>query len=184
MTLMQHKSPPGRGYARPLSWAVLALAASAILPTSAQPSLPPGVRGGATTGMATRSVSKYLDLERRFQEALTNGDRKSVQSLLADDFEIRTLPSADSIGADEWLRRELGSHRHDGIVRDLGVREIDDVAVVSFLFEPAPAKGTAHSAPTLFVVDVWRQSSGKLLARYVDRPANPPPRQSRPSGRE
>jgi hypothetical protein len=160
------------------------LAAGAILPTSAQPSLPPGVRGGATTGMATRSVSKYLDLERRFQEALTNGDRKSVQSLLADDFEIRTLPSADSIGADEWLRRELGSHRHDGIVRDLGVREIDDVAVVSFLFEPAPAKGTAHSAPTLFVVDVWRQSSGKLLARYVDRPANPPPRQSRPSGRE
>jgi len=181
---MKHESPPRRGHVRVLSSALLALAASSILPASAQPSLPPGVRGGPATGMATRSVSKYLDLERRFQEALTNGDRKSVQSLLADDFEIRTLPSADAIGADEWLRRELGSRRRDGIVRDLGVREIDDVAVVSFLFEPAPAAGPARSAPTLFVVDVWRQSSGKLLARYVDRPANPPPRQSRPSGRE
>ena len=68
-----------------------------------------------------------------------------------------------------------------GRVRDLSVFETDDLAVASFLLETRTAQGKNIS---YFIVDVWRTSTGKLQARYVDTPAKPPARQLRPDGRE
>jgi len=130
--------------------------------------------------MATRSVSKYLGLERALQEALAQRDRNAVTQLLAEDFDVRNAASPDAVSADDWLRRELAAPRAR-IVRDLSVREFDDLAIVSFLLDPALA---GRGAATLFVVDVWRRSSGKLLVRYAERAAAPSARPSRPSGRE
>jgi hypothetical protein len=156
---------------------------AAAAPAVAQDRLPPGVRAGPPGGgMATRSVSKFLGLERALQEALAQRDRNAVAQLLAEDFEVRTAASPDAAGADEWLRRELTLPSRERIVRDLAVREFDDLAVVSFLLEPASVRQAGGA--TWFVVDVWRQSTGKLHARYIERPVNPPARQSRPSGRE
>ncbi len=148
---------------------------------NAQGNLPRGVAGG---GMATRSVAKYLDLERALQEGLARRDRNSVVGLLADDFEVRTAATPDAIAGDEWLRREFASSARDRIVRDLSVREFDDLAIVSFLLDRAKGPRAAGAGATLFVVDVWRQSSARLLTRYVEHPANPPPVPSRPTGRE
>ena len=156
----------------------------ATAPAAAQPGPPTGVRGGPVAGMATRSVSKYLGLERALQEGLINRNRETVRALLADDFELRTAASPDVIVADDWLRRELASAGHDRIVRDLAVRELDDIVVVSFLLEPAQARPRARAVGTMFVIDVWRQSSSKLMSRYIEQPAVVPARLARPTGRE
>jgi len=148
---------------------------------AAQPSgLPPGVRGPGA-GTATRSVSHYLDLERGLESAIADRDLAAAKNLIADDFEVWSPGAADAVPGDEWLRQRWKAAGH-GRVRDLSVREFDDVAVASFLLEGA--RGVSGMATTMFVVDIWRQSSGKLLVRYVALPAHPPARSRRPSGRE
>lgn len=165
---------------RPRAWLAAALLLASI--AHAQPGLPPGVRG-PMAGAATRSVSRYLDLERNLQEALAGRDRSAVKGLLAEDFEARTFSDADGLGADEWLRRETAAPARRR-VRELAVHEADDIAVASFILEGLKTPGAASRASTLFVVDIWRQSTGKLLARYVDRPSRPPVLPDRPSGKE
>jgi hypothetical protein len=164
------------------------IAVSLILCTSvpalarAQGRLPPGVRGPAS-GMATRSVSRYIDLERALAERLSAKDRSGVLEMLADAFDARTASSPDAVSADDWLRREFALPAHGNRVRDLVVREFDDIDVVSFLLDRTKADGSGRTGPTQFVVDVWRRSSGKLLARDAAPAAHPPPPPSRPSGR-
>ena len=132
--------------------------------------------------MATRSVAQYLDQERALAGALARHDRSAAFALLADDFNVRTAASPDVDPADTWLKREMSAKPAVGVVRDLSVLELDDLAVVSFLLD----RGTAgqHGASADFVVDVWRQSSKKLQSRSVTRAANAPPRPTRPNGRE
>jgi len=67
-------------------------------------------------------------------------------------------------------------------VRDLAVRELGDVAVVSFFLDHAAARATATA--TLYVVDVWRQADGRLTARYESQPTHPVAAPTRPRGRE
>ena len=151
------------------------------LATQVQPAPAPVVRGGSG-GMATRSVSLYLDRERGLQDALERRDRTAVAALLADDFALRSSAAADVESSEDWLRREFSSAPSEGLVRDLSVREADDLAVVSFLLDRGPP-GRRPSA-TYFVVDVWRQSSQRLLTRSITRAAGAPPKSVRPTGRE
>jgi hypothetical protein len=140
---------------------------------------PPSARGAAT-----RSVARYLDLERALQAAIERKDRPAVTHLLSSDFEVRSAASPDAISTEEWIRREFSAPASHRIVRDLWVREFEDVAVVSFLLGPTAPITAAHRAQTLFVVDVWRASSTQLATRYVDASARPAPVPRRPSGRE
>jgi hypothetical protein len=140
------------------------------------------VMRGAGGGMATRSVSRYLGLERRLQDALAGHDRAGVLALLADEFELRTAAGPETTGADDWLRHEFASPQPEGLVRDLSVREADDLAIVSFLLDRGRAGRAASS--TWFVVDVWRQSTQRLLSRSMARASGAPRRPGRPNGRE
>jgi hypothetical protein len=148
-----------------------------------QARLPPGVRG-PDTGMATRSVATYLDLERSMLDALQRGDRDAVRRILGDDFELRAADGPDGTPADAWLEGELRSRIVAGTVRDLAVREFDDIASVSFLLDSRRKVRNGQVASTLYVIDVWRQSSHKLLVRYVSKPVRVPPPPARPTGRE
>ncbi len=169
----------GRRHISAILWAMLLCAVSQA--ALAQPSPPPGVRGGAGA-MATRSVSSYLGLERGLQAALQGHDRPAVMSMLAADFELRSVSSADTTTAEDWLRSEFGSRHTKGIVRELSVHDVDDLAIVSFLLDRV-APGTAHGT-TWFVVDVWRQSSQRLITRSMTPAAGQRPRPVRPTGRE
>ena len=60
---------------------------------SSQPRLPPGVRG-PDLGLATRSVSTYLALERDLLDALKDGNRAAVLRLLSEDFGSDLLPKS------------------------------------------------------------------------------------------
>jgi len=136
---------------------------------------------GPAGGLATRSVSHYLDLERGLLDDLARRDRAAIQRRLADDFAARSADSDEVRAPDDWLSRELAAPPGRG-VRDLSVREADDLAIVTFLLDRSPAgHGTAS---TWFVVDVWRRSTDRLVARSISRPVAPPPRPSRPTGKE
>jgi hypothetical protein len=174
-----HSLTKARRPRRAFALALFAVLAAPAL--RAQPAPPPGVRGMAG-GMATRSVSRYLGLERQLLEASQRRDRTAMAAMLADDFELRSAAQADVLSADEWMQRERQAATSEALVRDLSVREIDDIAVVTFLLD----RGTSArpAAATLFVVDVWRASTGKLLSRSMARARGAPPQPSRPTGRE
>jgi ketosteroid isomerase-like protein len=135
--------------------------------------------------MATRSVSTYLGLERGLADALRRGDRDAVLKQLSNDFTAYT-PTANDEGqsANAWLASELRHPASETWVRDLNVREIGELAMVSFLLDQRYQRGGKTTSTTFYVVDVWRQTPQQLLARYVSRPTHVAPRPARPSGKE
>jgi hypothetical protein len=136
--------------------------------------------GGPVRGTATRSVSLYLERERALAAAIDRHDRAAVESLLAADFTARSPAGPDVLNREPWLRSALSGRARESRVRDLAVKEEGDVAVVSFLLDSGEGRG----ATTQFVVDVWKSSAGKLLARHVASGAGAPPPPRRPTGRE
>jgi hypothetical protein len=148
-----------------------------------QPQLQPGVRGPGS-GLATRSVSTYLALERDLINALKDGNRAAVLRMLSEKFAVRSAAEIDETSAVEWLQRELNTPNTTATVRNLNVREFDDIAVVSFLLDSGRIIKRKTVTSTLYVVDIWRQSSHQLLARYVSMPSRTPPIPTRPTGRE
>ena len=150
---------------------------------AAQERLPPGVRGPEST-MATRSVSKYLQLERDLQDAIRDKNTDAVKRTLAAEFEVRSSDKADATSMDAWSLAETRSKTTNVGVRDMTVRDFDDIAAVSFFLD---RKHTVKGRPvtsTSYVVDIWRQSTSQLLVRYVTKPVKPVPAPIRPSGRE
>jgi hypothetical protein len=162
---------------------VIGLLIAFSFPVAAQSGLPPGVRG-ADSGMATRSVSTYLQRERDLQDAIDTKNTGGVKRFLAADFEGRPAGNADAIDAGEWLRREMAAKPTNADVRNLSVREFDDIAVVSFSLERKRLVKGKPVATSTYVVDVWRQSTAQLQVRYMAPLAKSAPALSRPSGRE
>ncbi|MES2299813.1 MAG: nuclear transport factor 2 family protein [Pseudomonadota bacterium] len=135
--------------------------------------------------MATKSVTKYLGVERALLQALNTRDEKAAAAMLADDFEQKTPIREQAAAGDDWLAEELKKPHAGERVRDLTVLEEGDIAIVSFMLEsPPPKDGKGKAAPSYFVVDIWKQSSGKLVARYMDMPSNAPPFHAGPNTRE
>lgn len=134
---------------------------------------PPGARGAG--GLATRDVSEYLRLERDLEDAIASHDPGSIDRLVDASFEWRSGATPDPVSRDDWLRAERATARHAARIRDLAVREEGELAIVSFVRDGKDG--------STFVVDVWRRSPQRLVARYAARPA-PGPAPKRPSGRE
>jgi hypothetical protein len=124
--------------------------------------------GGAA---ATRSVSRYLALERDLQQALAAKDEAAVNARVEANFEYRTPASTEVKDRDTWLHKV--SHA-PARIRDLTTNEQDDTTVVSFL---ADAQGR-----TRFIVDVWKGDT--LMSRYSSLAPEAPKAPRRPDGRE
>ena len=152
--------------------------------TAAQAQSDAAARAGSLHGAATRSVSTYLAKERTLQDALAGRDADAARGLLNAGFEAYGPAGAAPIDSEQWLRRELMPATPARPVRDLAVREFDDIAVVHFVLGGPAIGARAGGGPVFAVVDVWRQSTGKLLMRVIERPAHPAPVPTRPSGRE
>jgi hypothetical protein len=146
-----------------------------------QSELPPGVRG---TDAATRSVSTYLALERELLDALRDGNRAAVLRMLGENFTVSSAAEIDETSAATWLQQELASPVTMAGVRNLNVRELDNIAVVNFLLDSKRIVKRKTVASTHYVIDVWHQNPHQLLARYVSAPSRTPPIPTRPTGRE
>lgn len=146
----------------------LLLAASAAF---AQPA-------GAMGGMATRSVSHFLERERALSDALDRRDRAAAVTLLSDAFLARSASRIDALDSDHWWAEETTRRVRERFVRELAVQESGDIAIVSFLVDESAGRRTE----TRFVVDIWQ--SNRLLSRQSARAVGVPAPTRRPSGRE
>jgi hypothetical protein len=170
----------GREKLRFLRFAALAIAAMSFLSVDVGHCEEPAPKGvGPGTGMATRSVSLYLGLERSLQDAISGGDRESVSALLADGFEFTSGKKA-TLGRKEWLDREFAAKKPPALVRDLNVRETAGVATATFLLDYRPQRGNA----VFSVTDTWDSATRQLQRRREVEMKSPPPPFDRPTGRE
>lgn len=149
----------------------------------AQDRLPPGVRG-SDSAMATRGVSKYLQLERSLQKAIQDKDETAIRPLLTQDFEFRPGNKPDADNMETWMKSVMAGTDIKNNVRDLNVREFENIAIVSFYLDRNAASRGRDIKTTSFVVDVWRQSVNQLVVRYIAELGKSAPRPMRPSGRE
>ncbi|MCO5397387.1 nuclear transport factor 2 family protein [Ralstonia soli] len=164
----------------------LLLLAALAGPALSQPVLPPGT-GGSPLGLATRSVSVYLGLERTLVDSLKQGNRDAVLKQLAEGFAAYAPDTNDQgLPAQAWVDGELHRQIIDAQVRDLNVRELDDLAIVSFLLEQQLHRSGKTRTTVVYVVDIWRRTSHQLWARYVSWPAHVglTPARRRPTGKE
>lgn len=148
---------------RPLMPVVLLVFFCSTLSSFAQSNLPPDVRGPASEGTLTRAASKYQGLEVRLLQAQQDKDEAAASALLAENFEARVAGS-DATTRVKWNQRWMAGHLERYAQRGFDAREFADVVIVSFELSPSNSGGPV--LPTLFIVDVWQQSTGQLAVRY------------------
>lgn len=160
-------------------WATaLACTPGAVVAQATIQSLTQVSTGGA--GTLTREVAKYLELEGDLLTAVSRRDRQSVNSLLANDFSSRSA-SADSEDANAWLAKALAAANKGASIRELSVRKVADLDLVSFYL--VHQGSTTFRSSAEFVVDAWRAADGKLMARFANPAKAPLVRDKRPDGR-
>jgi hypothetical protein len=159
---------PGRS----LTLVVLAILSSAFAQDRA-----PGGRGAPGQPTLTRSASKYQALEVSLIEALGDRSGSKLDRILAGDFEVWSAERSGPTLRQDWQKAAFATRVQPSRIRDLTVREFGEIAVVSFLLEGDPAGRGA--TPTVFVVDIWTQSTNTLNVRYLSTPAKPAPGQLR-----
>jgi hypothetical protein len=107
----------------------------------------------------TYSVYKYLQAEQLIEEALSQGLTQNLELKLAENFIARTAGS--SFDKSQWLRSKSRRSLHSWTIRELSVQVHDDLCIVSFL-RVSPQQTNEQQ----FIVDIWRDSTEKLLNRY------------------
>lgn len=153
----------------------------------AQSRLPAGVDGNeasAESGSATRTVSKYLILERQLQVALFQSHDHDVMQFVDDGFSVRSQMAVDPLGLNTWMNNPKNVAERAGQIRNLQAQEFDDLVVVSFVLDPKRPSTKKAGLGSVFIVDVWRNSSSKLLNRQVGILDNHASSLQRPDGRE
>lgn len=113
----------------------------------------------ATHALATVLTHKYLQSERALEQWFSTGMANKVQQQLSDDFSAH-IPPDEELGQKPWIERQIAQSRTPWAVTNLQASLQDDICVVSFLrIQPQTRKWQ-------FIVDIWRESSQKLLARF------------------
>jgi hypothetical protein len=154
--------------------AVFTLAGAAGVAAQGDPTRRVG-SGEPLGAAATRSVSRYAALEEALLNAIQQKDRQAAEALFGDGFEVRKAARAEATPGAEWLAERWAHAKPTVHIHRLAVREWDDLAVVSFLLE-------GDGSP-VFVVDVWRASSGRLLSRHTAPTSGLAATPTRPDGK-
>jgi hypothetical protein len=148
----------------------LTLAALAILSLSPVQDRAPSAGRAPGEATLTRSASAYQALELSLLQAVANRSRAELDRILSEDFEVWSAEKAGPLSRQDWETAALVARGREPRIRELTVREFDDLAIVSFLLDDGPVSG---STTTVFVVDIWNQSAKRLRVRYESTPARP-----------
>lgn len=134
-------------------------------------------------GTLTRSASKYKGLETALLQAQQDKKQDAVKQMMDDDFEVWSAEKNEPTPREAWEQGWMSGNLSWFQIRNVAVREFGNLAIVSFLLDRRGSVGEKAMTPTVFVVDVWRQDSGKLAVRYVSSPGKPAT-QLVPTGKE
>jgi hypothetical protein len=118
----------------------------------------------------TRSASTYQALELTLLQAVDDRNRVQLGRILSEEFEVWSAERVGPLSRRDWEAASFAAPPGPSRIRELTVREFGDVAVVSFLLDTGPP---GRSSSTIFVVDVWAESTRTLRVRYESTPAHP-----------
>ena len=128
----------------------------------------------ARSGMPTLETGFFANLEKRLGDAIVARDRVALESLLANDFELRTSRSGSELTLrDDWLEAATATYRiRTYRIRRLASRRFGETAVVSFFYEQQASFQGKDISGDFFIVDVWQKAGDdwKIAARYCSGP--------------
>lgn len=163
---------------------LLALVVLLSVAAVAQDKAPTGGRpSGGRTETPTRGVTKYKAMERALLQAQQEKQQDKMSGLLADDFEVWSSETNEPTPRELWEQNAASANITWFQIRNMAVRDFGNVAIVSFLLDRHGEANGKPVAPTVFVVDVWQQQTGKLMVRYQSVPGRPGA-QLLPTGKE
>jgi len=140
----------------------------------AQDQAPTGGRpSGGRTETPTRGVVKYKALEKALLQAQQDKQQDAMSKLLADDFEVWSAEQNDPTPRELWEHNASSANISWFQIRNVAVRDFGTVAIVSFLLDRRGDANGKPITPTVYVVDVWNQQSGRLSVRYISAPGKP-----------
>jgi len=148
---------------------LLSMLAAIVVWTAHAPALASTGAGVGRTPTVTRLVRLFSGLEDKLGDAVQKHDMVVVSSLLSTDFEMRIGAMPDNpIPRAVWIQRSFEEPLSSGVVEQMAVHGMGDVAIASYTWEIKPA--SAKKTERVFVVDVWRKKTGrwKLAVRYAD----------------
>ena len=142
----------------------------------------------ASSGMPTLETGFFAKLEKRLGDAIVARDRVTLESLLANDFELRTSHSGGELTLrDDWLEAATTTYRMRTYrIRRLASRRFRETAVVSFFYEQQASFQGKDISGDFFIVDVWQNtgSDWKIAARYSSGPGVTPKPLANPRTKE
>ncbi len=142
----------------------------------------------ASSGMPTLETASFSKLEKRLEDAVLAHDRSALESLLANEFELRTARSGGELTLrDEWLEAATTTYRLRSYrITHLTVRQFGETAVVSFFYEQRASFQGKDISGDFFIVDVWQETGNdwKIAARYCAGPDVTPNPAANPKTKE
>lgn len=168
--------------------ALMAQAKKSTIPQkAAQPEKEVPLQGSPKIVTATKGVEQFWGIETALAQALKKKDQAALSKLLNDDFKV-WMPNqtGSAVGREDWLNS--GKENPVPVRRvQMAVQFYQDVVVVKFVGEGAPAAGGKDAAPAhqYFVVDLWEKNDTgwELTNRYMSTIA-PIEVSKRPTGKE
>jgi len=128
----------------------------------------------ATSGMPTLETAFFAKLEKQLGNAVVAHDRVALESLLANDFELRTARSDGEVTLrDDWLNAAISTYKIRSFeISRLTVRPIGNSAVINFFYQQHAALARQDVSGDFFLVDIWQKAGNdwKLVARYSAGP--------------
>lgn len=170
-----------RSFARTFFLSLLVLSVSCALTAQAKKSAAPQqtpspdkvdpLQGSPKIVTATKGVEQFWGIETALAQALKKKDQAALSKLLNDDFKV-WMPNqtGSAVGREDWLNS--GKENPVPVRRvQMAVQFYQDVVVVKFMGEGAPAAGSKDAAPAhqYFVVDLWEKNDTgwELTNRYM-----------------
>ena len=153
------------------------------------PSATPGkvdpLQGSPKIVTATKGVEQFWGIETALAQALKKKDQAALGKMLNDDFKV-WMPNqtGSAVGREDWL--SSGKENPLPVRRSqMAVQFYQDVVVVKFVGDSAPAASGKPSPHQFFVVDLWEKNDTgwELTNRYMAEIA-PVAMPARPSGKE
>lgn len=128
-------------------------------------------QGTTAVPTVTRLVKVFQQLETQFAQATHAGDAAALESLLADDFELRVARRpGEPVARAQWLAAIKQQPAPDARLEQMAAHDHGTVVDVSFLLRPVAAGSrTSGAEAPLFIVDTWARDGDawRLKVRYA-----------------